>query len=40
MAANNEIKLDIIREKGSMYSKQGQWLNRYVTDPTTKVCTF
>lgn len=40
MAARNDIALEIIREKGSMYDKQGQWLNRYVQDPTTKVSKF
>jgi len=38
MAASNDGKLEIIREKGSMYDKKSHWLNRHVQDPTTKVC--
>jgi len=37
MAASKESKLEIIREKGSMYDKKSHWLNRYVQDPATKV---
>jgi hypothetical protein len=37
MTANNDIKLEIVRETGSMYDKQSLWLNRYVRDPATKV---
>ena len=31
-----DIKLEIIRETGSMYDLKAHWLNRYVQDPVTK----